>query len=639
MFKIMNRMSNILVRISTCFLIFIALSLYISASTAVVAAGTLDRVELLEGHIEPGATIVYTLPGLEEREKLYVYVEGTSGNLDPFVALVAGDLDLSPRVTADGTISQPVKDILTDRVNDAISRGRDPLSILPEVANEFALAWDDDSGPGNTAAFEFLVPSDGDYQLFIISTPFKKTFGDYNLLIGINEPEVLTGVAEPTGHTIAVLNRDASRINVSVQEITGEITAKNQSFYYTIKEIHHGDKFYVFAEATSGDLRPVVLLNDSSDKPLASSNFQGLQTSTELEYTFTEDGNNYLLRIFSNDATTGDYRLLLGLNEPAVLQGKLTSWGEPIVQLATPVQIGLQIDQITGVDQQNENFSMVGNIMMKWNDPWLAFNPDSCQCLVKTYSDTDFQKYVTENQLTWPQFVLTNQQGNRWSQNPTFFVEPNGNVTYYERFSTTMQAPYFDFRRYPFDTQKFFIRVDSVMPEEIYVFTPLDDYTRIGSELGEEEWVFSDFQTIISSTDDARSRFTMQIDVERHVNYYIFRILLPIVLIILVTFFTFFLQDFVKRIEITGANLLLFIAFNFTISNDLPRLSYLTILDAILITTFVISALMVMYNVVLKRLERAGNEKLIKKIDNYTIWAYPLLYIAAFILFISLFGL
>ena len=635
----MNKIRHIFIRISTYLFVVTTLALYIFMSTAIVMAGKNTRVELLQGHIEPEAAMVYTLPELKQGEKLYVYVQGISGNLDPFAALVKGDLDIGPRITAEGEIDQPLNDIFTDRVERAIVDGRDPLSVLPEIANEFTLAWDDDSGAGNAAALEFSVRADGDYQLLVLSTPFKKTFGDYTLLIGIDEPTVLTGNAEPTGDTIAILNKNASRIGVSIQEITGKIAAKNQSIFYIIKEIHLGDTFYVLAEATSGDLRPVVLLNDSSDKPLASSNFRGGKTSTTLEYTFTEDGNNYILRIFSNNDTTGDYRLLVGIDEPAILQGKLSSWGRPIVQLATPVKIGIQIDQITGVNQQNENFGMVGNIMMQWNDPNLAFNPDSCQCLVKTYKDTDFQKYATENQIIWPQFVLTNQQGNRWSQNPTFFVEPDGNVTYFERFSATLQAPYFDFRRYPFDTQQFFVRVDSVLPEEFYIFADLEDYTRIGTELGEEEWVFDKFNTVISSTDKAQSRFTMQIEVSRHLNYYIFRILLPIVLIILVTFFTFFLQDFVKRIEITGANLLLFIAFNFTISNDLPRLSYLTILDAVMITTFAISALMVMYNVVLKRIEVGGNAQLVKRIDNYTIWIYPVLYIGAFILFISLFGL
>jgi hypothetical protein len=68
----MNRKGSILTKISTCFFLFAVLAMYIFTGTTVVVAGSIDRVELLQGHIEPGATIVYTLPGLERagNEKL-----------------------------------------------------------------------------------------------------------------------------------------------------------------------------------------------------------------------------------------------------------------------------------------------------------------------------------------------------------------------------------------------------------------------------------------------------------------------------------------------------------------------------------------------------------------------------------------
>ena len=298
------------------------------------------------------------------------------------------------------------------------------------------------------------------------------------------------------------------------------------------------------------------------------------------------------------------------------------------------------MDQITDVDQQRENYGVVASLKLIWRDPALGFNPEDCGCFIKTYSGDAFQRFVAEKGVRWPEFAIFNQQGNRWFQNRLVLVWPDGMCIYFERFSVTLQAPDFNFRRFPFDHQDFYIRIDSLRPDWIFVFKDLPGFSEVGKQLGEEEWMITHFNTEFSTqtqtTDLASSRFSFHFKARRHLTFYLFRIFLPILIILSVSWWTFFLKDYSKRVDIAGGNLLLFIAFNFAIAGLLPHLGYLTFLDLILIITFVITSFVLVLSVLLKRLEMDGRIKHVRVVDKMVIIFYPLAYLIAVICSIAI---
>jgi len=94
----------------------------------------------------------------------------------------------------------------------------------------------------------------------------------------------------------------------------------------------------------------------------------------------------------------------------------------------------------------------------------------------------------------------------------------------------------------------------------------------------------------------------------------------------MVSWATFFLKDYGQRIEVATGNLLLFIAFSWSLAENYPRLGYLTFLDALMAAMFVVNALVVVYNVWLKRMEQGGSGERADRIDSVLDWAYPLAY-------------
>jgi hypothetical protein len=591
------------------------------------------QVQELTGLLAQGSPgVAYLLPDLEEGQTLYVYMNGASRNLDSFVGLVETGADLEALGTQ-----------FTADVNQAILEEKDPVALMPEFADQYFLAWDDDSGEGYAAAFEYTVPADGDYHLVAVDAPFTDTFGEYRLLIGLDAPQVLTGQATPTGDTIAILQEIATAGEVAVQEITGTMGVEKGATFFILEDVKAGDTFYAHMEATSGDVVPILVLRDFGGKPVASGNVGGQASQATLQYTFEDAGRNYRLDIESGGerVEAAEGRLLVGVNAPEVLTGAAESVGRPVLKEPLDVKVGVKLQQITGIDQKAENYGAVVSLTMEWDDPSLAFSPDSCNCRLKNFTQKDFDKFIALTGGRWPEFTLFNQQNNRWIQNRLAVVEPDGHVTYFERFTTTFQAPDFDFRQFPFDTQQFFIRVDSLFPEEVVLFSDLTEFTEVGDQLGEEEFYVTDSDTQVTSetatTGNITSRYSFRFEAKRHLSFYVLRIFVPLGLILVVSWFTFFLRDYTKRIEVTSANLLVFVAFNFTIGSDLPRLGYLTFMDTILVAAFAFSVSVVVYSVYLKWLELNKHEDRAQRIDRFMIWIYPLGYVLSFGIVVLLF--
>jgi Neurotransmitter-gated ion-channel ligand binding domain len=617
--------------------VLICLGLLLYMATGGQGTPTPARVQELTGYIDPGEREVYLLPNLKRGDTLYIYIQRLSGNLDPLFAIADGQFTMK---MFDEQLQAKLKET-----------PHSPFNVFRDLLDTFYLAWDDDSGKGTDAALKFPIPAEGAYKVVVAGSrqPAGRqvmglTFGKYRLLIGVNAPQVLTGQATPAGAVIAT-PEDVPSARPRIQEISGKLTLENNSTHYRLADLDPGTTLYVRVEATSRDLKPALTLRNYGNKTLRVDNWQQLRSIARLQYTFKEEAHNFSLGITGTvergQVTSGGYRLLIGVNAPEVLEGKGQSVGRPLLRQPIQVGVGIRMDQITEVNQRGENFGVVGDLSLAWTDPAFSFNPDVCQCPVKVFDSSQFERFVAENHLRWPRFIFFNQQGKRWTQGEVFRVYPDGKVTYYERFSATLQAPDFNFRRFPLDTQQFFIRLQCLNPEEDYQFTGMPELTGIGKQLGEEEWYVTkhdnSVRSVVVAEDTLASQYSFRFLSQRHLSYYIFRIFVPLLLIVAVSWVAFFLKDYAKRVDISGANLLVFIAFNFTIGSDLPRLGYLTLLDTILIVAFVVTTLTVICNVVLKRLDAAGKTELTQKIDTYILWGYPIFYVVGFFLLALLF--
>ena len=580
------------------------------------------RMQVLDGSISSGGLQFYRIIGLTRGAILNVHAEVTSGHLDPLVALLKPDT--GPETLSTGSLKEQI---------NTLSNDHDPLEVSRQIMDRHTLAWNDDYQGKYHAALNIEIPADGDYWLAVGSSLVRNTTGGYRLTVGIDAPQMLSGQIENSGPPFVFAGKDTVALDHGIALVSDELRQDQTIRFYNLANLASDQTLYAYAEAISGDLKPVLTLFDQNDKPVAYANFMATDDLALLQYRLPWDAKRYRLGISSKSpsgkATAGSFRLLIGLNAPEVLQGKGEPTGMEILQEAIPVSMGVKMQQLTSVNQKSENFSVVATIVMHWQDPRLAYDPEKVQKRFKVFTDNAFSAEMNRLGQIWPRYTIVNQQNKHWVQNRVVVVRPDGETVYLERVSLTLQAPDFDFRKFPFDKQRFYIRFDLLAPEWMFQFQEIEGYSEVGDKLGEEEWVITAFDTSISTGQILQrpvSRFNFEFSATRHVEYYFFRILLPLIVIISVSWILFFLKDYAKRVDAAGANLLLFIAFNFAISRDLPRLGYLTFLDTLLISAFLVTAIVLILSVYLRRQDMHDRNVFVAKVDRYVIIFYPLAY-------------
>lgn len=541
-----------------------------------------QRVQELEGYLTASANHYYLVEDLQRGDTLYIYVENMSGNFDPYI--------------------------------DVSLNGSDEI-----------LAADDDSGDGLDSALAIPIPEDGDY-LVMVENCCAEGDGHYWMLIGINSPAVMTGQAIPTGHEVAWLDKNLSQISVSVQELLGHWQPDLPTQTYELPQLNEGDILYAYFQITDGDAIPKITINNFADKTLATATRNPTGDAWTLEYEITEGGDDYTFNISQvvdngSDPKVGVYHLLVGLNVRSILDGDASPMGEPLFRAPIPIQIDLALLQLAQINQTDHTFTAVMTLHASWDDPSQAFNPNDCRCTSKQLTEAAINAYLSSAEIMWPAFYFSNQQGERQAQQQTLTITSTGQLTYAERFTATFQAPHLDFRQYPFERQPFWIELAIPFSSQEFLLTVGD--TVVADRLGQDEWYITARQVNATVTRDNQTHYRFSFWMERHTSFYLYRVLLPLGLLIWLGWLIFFVEHYILRALVFGGHFGLLMLLNATLDPHLPRLPYLTFVDALLLVSFGITSLMILLNVYMAWAVTAYGPLAARRVDRAIIALYP----------------
>ena len=200
---------------------------------------------------------------------------------------------------------------------------------------------------------------------------------------------------------------------------------------------------------------------------------------------------------------------------------------------------------------------------------------------------------------------------------------------------------YFNFRNFPFDKQNLSFEIWSEFPnsmvkiiaeepamsgykESLYSFNADEGILIPGWDL-----VGVEYENITYTENDGLDYSGLVIDlkVERQSSYYLYKIILPIIFILMISWSVFWVRgsQLEAKVNVTIVCLLSLIAYNFIIDEDLPKLSYLTFLDVFILLSYFytgIATILCVYSFVRKL--KSGAD--ISKVDLTARWIGPTSY-------------
>ena len=166
----------------------------------------------------------------------------------------------------------------------------------------------------------------------------------------------------------------------------------------------------------------------------------------------------------------------------------------------------------------------------------------------------------------------------------------------------------FNFKAFPFDSQNLKFDLWAMAGDELEIdYTDLDfsflfqDY----SSLRIPEWKVNDADIKSKSFysayhDENRIMYELEINIERQYGYYIYKVLIPILIILIVAWTALWIpsKEIESRLTITIVCLLSLIAYNFIVDKDVPKLDYLTLLDYLILLSYLFAAIPTIFTVI-----------------------------------------
>ena len=315
--------------------------------------------------------------------------------------------------------------------------------------------------------------------------------------------------------------------------------------------------------------------------------------------------------------TAQEVKSVVIADDPKPEMERPSIWGEP-----TAVKIGIYIVDVDSINSADQSFTASVFYQAQWKNPFLQHKGPG-----------PIHRGVTE---VWNTRLTIIGQQNIWRSFPeSVEIQPNGEVTYRQKIWGHFSQP-LDLHEFPQDKQVLTIHIVAagLMEEDVKMIPLLRD----GRELSGLAGKFSvpDFKVLswkagaqpyIAHKDGPGiAGFQMQISVERSPVYYVMKVIIPLCMIVIMSWLPRWInaKQIGTNIGISTTAFLTLVAYLFAITVLLPKVSYVTRLDRFIFLATLMVFTGLIHTVIDTILLNSKKEALINWGNHLAWFVYPI---------------
>lgn len=295
----------------------------------------------------------------------------------------------------------------------------------------------------------------------------------------------------------------------------------------------------------------------------------------------------------------------------------------------TKIGVGVWLADVSRIDSAAQTFTANFFLVLTWHDPSLAHGQPGV-------------RQIHAKDIWYPTWIITNANSSLSTSLPDVVeVAGDGTVYYRQRLLGSFSQP-LDLHQFPFDSAAFRINLAFInhgpgelqfVPNERMVSLGVPNAVGLAPELTLQDWRITQFIGKPSPYQIGPglelAGFLLELKADRLQQHYVTKVIVPLFVIVMMSWLVFWIDQSLgsSKISVAVTSMLTLIAYRFAIGNEVPKLPYLTSLDAFIFISTILVFLALIEVITTSALWSNDRKTMARKIDRYCRVIFPIAFV------------